>query len=161
MLRHRWLDRSAEERVHLHVLARHLELRLADIAALFLSFPFPFSLKGVKGEVLFSPSLFFDFADGDPPPVDNSSVFIGFSFRVFCCLCQPAIRLSLRSACSLPHGSRTPSRGGYPRPREILLSAALVNRQTKKDPLAPSQKVLIRHKKSASTIDAQLPFEKV
>ena len=27
------------------------------------------------------------------------------------------------------------------------LSAALVNRQTKKDPLAPSQKVLIRHKK--------------
>ena len=27
------------------------------------------------------------------------------------------------------------------------LSAALVNRQTKKDPLAPSQKVLKRHKK--------------
>jgi energy-converting hydrogenase Eha subunit F len=45
--------------------------------------------------------------------------------------------------------------------REKSLSAALVNRQTKKDPLAPSQKVLIRHKKSASTIDAQLPFEKV
>ena len=52
MLRHRWLDRSAEERVHLHVLPRplrgsgfalgqpdrlrrqaHLELRLADVAA--------------------------------------------------------------------------------------------------------------------------------
>jgi hypothetical protein len=46
-------------------------------------------------------------------------------------------------------------------PREIPVSAALVNRQTKKDPLAPSQKVLRRHKKSASTIDAQLPFEKV
>jgi hypothetical protein len=45
--------------------------------------------------------------------------------------------------------------------REKSLFAALVNRQTKKDPLAPSQKVLIRHKKSASTIDAQLPFEKV
>jgi len=45
--------------------------------------------------------------------------------------------------------------------REKSLSAALVNRQTKKDPLARNQKVLKRHKKSASTIDAQLPFEKV
>ena len=31
MLRHRWLDRSAEERIHLHILP--LELRLADVAA--------------------------------------------------------------------------------------------------------------------------------
>ena len=46
----------------------------------------------------------------------------------------PAARLSLRSACSLPHGSRTPARGGYPRLREIPMSAALVNRQTKKAP---------------------------
>ena len=134
---------GSEERIHLHVLP--LELRLADVAALFL-FPSPFLFKGVKGEILFSPSLFFDFADGDPPPVDNSSVFIGFSFRVFRCLCQPAIRLSLRSACSLPHGSRTPSRGGYPRPREIQYLPSGQN-QTKKDPPAPSQKVLIRHKK--------------
>ena len=156
----------ASEKEHAHgsfrlTCARAVLEQLVSQETRSCSFPFPFSLKGVKGEVLFSPSLFFDFADGDPPPVDNSSVFIGFSFRVFCCLCQPAIRLSLRSACSLPHGSRTPSRGGYPRPRENSLSAALVNRQTKKDPLAPSQKVLIRHKKSASTIDAQLPFEKV
>jgi hypothetical protein len=34
----------------------------------------------VQGDFLFSPSLFFDFADGDAPPVDNLSVFIGFSF---------------------------------------------------------------------------------
>jgi len=46
------------------------------------SFPFPFSLKGVQGDFLFSPCLFFDFADGDAPPVDNLSVFIGFSFLV-------------------------------------------------------------------------------
>jgi hypothetical protein len=102
------------------------------------SFPFPFSLKGVKGEVLFSPSLFFDFADGDPPPVDNSSVFIGFSSRVFCCLCQPAIT----------------------RPREIQYLPSGQN-QTKKDPPALGRKVLRRHKKSASTIDAPSPFEKV
>jgi hypothetical protein len=31
---------------------------------------------------MFSPSLFFDFAD-DAPPVDNLSVFIGFSFLVY------------------------------------------------------------------------------
>jgi hypothetical protein len=47
------------------------------------SFPFPFSLKGMQGDFLFSPSLFFDFADGDAPPVDNLSVFIGFSFLVY------------------------------------------------------------------------------
>jgi hypothetical protein len=38
----------------------------------------------VQGDFLFSPSLFFDFADGDAPPVDNLSVFIGFSFLWFC-----------------------------------------------------------------------------
>jgi hypothetical protein len=47
------------------------------------SFPFPFSLKGVQGDFLFSPSLFFDFADGDPPPVDNLSVIIGFFLSWF------------------------------------------------------------------------------
>ena len=136
MLRHRWLDRSAEERIHLHVLAQplrgsgfalgqpdrlrrqaHLELRLADVAAPFFSFPFPFSLKGVKGEVLFSPSLFFDFADGDPPPVDNSSVFIGFSFRVFVVCVSP--RFGSRSARRVrfpmgrepPQGAVIPDRG--------------------------------------------------
>ena len=35
------------------------------------SFPLPFSLKGVKGALLFSSSLFFGFADSDLPPVDN------------------------------------------------------------------------------------------
>jgi hypothetical protein len=70
-------------------------------------------------------AFFFDFADGDPPPVDNSSVFIGFSFRVFCCLCQPAITRPRGKLPLLPSGQN----------------------QTKKDPLAPSQKVLIRHKK--------------
>ena len=37
-------------------------------------------------------------------------------------------RHSLRSACSLPHGSRTPARGGYgniprPRPKPVLYTS--------------------------------------
>ena len=39
--------------------------------------------------------------------------------------------------------------------------SAIRSKPNKKDPPALGQKVLIRHKKSASTIDAQLPFEKV
>jgi len=56
---------------------------------------------------------------------------------------------------------REPPQGAVIPDREKSLFAALVNRQTKKDPLAPSQKVLRRHKKGASTIDAPSPFGKV
>ena len=121
----------ASEKEHAHgsfrlTCARAVLEQLVSQETRSCSFPFPFSLKGVKGEVLFSPSLFFDFADGDPPPVDNPSVFIGFSFRFLGVCVSPAI---------------TRPRGKFP-----LLPSG--QNQTKKDPLAPSQKVLISQKKA-------------
>ena len=126
-------ERTRARKLSPHVRARGLgttgfarnPVLFFSLPLFFCSFPFPFSLKGVKGEVLFSPSLFFDFADGDPPPVDNSSVFIGFSFRFFVVCVSPAV---------------TRPRGKFP-----LLPSG--QNQTKKDLPAPSQKVLKRHKK--------------
>ena len=50
---------------------------------------------------------------------------------------SPRARLSLRSACSLPYGSRTPARGGYPRragksKRQKMPPGQTARRQTKK-----------------------------
>ena len=101
------------------------------------SFPFPFSLnspfllRGSRGKFSFSLpfSLTLQTATRRLLTTHPYSSDFPFVFSVVCV--SPAIRLSLRSACSLPHGSRTPSRGGYPRPREIQYLPSGQN-QTKK-----------------------------
>jgi hypothetical protein len=66
------------------------------------SFPFPFSLKGVKGDFLFSASLFFE---GEAGPVDNFSVIFVFLFWV----------LFFSPRGTSPRGKSNVCRAGQPR----------------------------------------------
>ena len=75
--------------------------------------------------------------------------------KMTCCLTSPA-RLSLRSACSLPYGARTPARGGYsgsesPRRLRSGDNASLFGRKT----------TLLRVKASEPCGDPALPLKSV
>jgi len=128
MLRHRWLDRSAEERVHLHVLARGLGTTgFARNPVLLVLFPSPFLLRGSRGKFSFPLpfSLTLQTATRRLLTTHPYSSDFPFVFSVVCV--SPAVTRLRGKLPLLPSGQN----------------------QTKKDPLAPSQKVLIRHKKKA------------
>ena len=103
------------------------------------SFPFPFSLKGSRGKFSFPLpfSLTLQTATRRLLTTHPYSSDFPFVFLLFV-LVPPS--LDREENCLYCHQVKT---------------------KQEKDPLAPSQKVLISQKKSASTIDAQLPFKKV
>ena len=71
----------------------------------------------MQGDFLFSPSLFFDFADGDAPPVDNLSVFIGFSFLWFCeSRATPAARKIGLSSVAAERAKEETKKAAWPKP---------------------------------------------